>query len=76
MNKDQVDPYTHGTGYGHMAVCSENIEVFREKLIQLDFNPGEIKSLMSGGVTAARFFFVRDPDGYQIEVLEKSGHYV
>jgi lactoylglutathione lyase len=32
--------------------------------------------VVSGGVTAARFFFIRDPDGYQIEVLERSGHYV
>jgi lactoylglutathione lyase len=24
----------------------------------------------------ARFFFIQDPDGYKIEVLERSGHYV
>ena len=25
---------------------------------------------------AARFFFVTDPDGYKIEVLQRAGHYV
>jgi lactoylglutathione lyase len=25
---------------------------------------------------AARFFFVTDPDGYKIEVLQRGGHYV
>jgi len=24
----------------------------------------------------ARFFFVQDPDGYKIEVLEKHGRYI
>lgn len=24
----------------------------------------------------ARFFFIQDPDGYKIEVLQRGGHYV
>jgi lactoylglutathione lyase len=26
-------------------------------------------------VLLARYFFIRDPDGYKIEVLERHGHY-
>jgi lactoylglutathione lyase len=28
-----------------------------------------------GGTLVGRFFFVADPDGYQIEVLERSGRF-
>ena len=30
---------------------------------------------MNGGVQVARFFFVADPDGYQIEVIQKGGRF-
>jgi lactoylglutathione lyase len=36
---------------------------------------GDIKELAAPS-GAARFFFVTDPDGYKIEVLERGGHYV
>lgn len=76
FNKDQSEPYTHGSGYGHMAFCTENLERLHDKLVGLGLEPGEIKSLSTGKVTAARFFFLSDPDGYKIEVLERAGHYV
>jgi lactoylglutathione lyase len=31
---------------------------------------------LSAPDSAARFFFVTDPDGYKIEVLQRAGHYV
>lgn len=76
FNKDQTAPYTHGSGYGHVAFCVENLDAFRLMLIGLGLEPGEIKSLSTSAVVAARFFFVSDPDGYKIEVLERAGHYV
>jgi lactoylglutathione lyase len=33
----------------------------------VDFRPG--------GERVARFFFIKDPDGYQIEVIEKGGRF-
>jgi lactoylglutathione lyase len=36
---------------------------------------GDIKAMNYQGELAARFFFVTDPDGYKIEVLERHGHY-
>src|SRR5580698_7783507 len=76
VNNDQTEPYTHGTGYGHVAFCAPNLEEFRENLISLGFGPGDIKTLSVDATPMARFFFINDPDGYKIEVLERSGHYV
>jgi len=72
LNKGQTEPYTHGSGYGHMAFCVKDLEAQRAQLSGLGYTAGEIKSLAA----AARFFFITDPDGYKIEVLERAGHYV
>ena len=37
--------------------------------------PGEIKEFHRDGALMAKFFFVQDPDGYKIEVLQKHGRY-
>jgi lactoylglutathione lyase len=76
FNHDQTAPYTHGTGYGHVAFSAPNLEAFRESLVSQGLEPGEIKTLSVEGTPMARFFFISDPDGYKIEVLERSGHYV
>jgi lactoylglutathione lyase len=41
----------------------------------MGFAPGDIKTLTTE-TSHARFYFITDPDGYKIEVLERSGHYV
>ena len=38
-------------------------------------NPRDIKEFHREGALMARFFFVEDPDGYKIEVLQKHGRY-
>lgn len=74
-NKGQAEPYTHGTGYGHIAFCVDALEAHRQELLRHGFAAGEIKSL-NAAKGSARFYFVTDPDGYKIEVLERGGHYV
>lgn len=74
-NKGTTEPYTHGTGYGHVAFAVDDLDAWHQRLAQLGAQPGPIKSLECAGQTAARFFFVQDPDGYRIEVLAKEGHY-
>ena len=39
------------------------------------YEPLPVKEFKSGDELLARFFFILDPDGYKIEVLEKHGHY-
>ena len=40
-----------------------------------NYSPGPIKEFKRGDELLARFFFIQDPDGYKIEVLERYGHY-
>jgi lactoylglutathione lyase len=76
LNKDRKDPYTHGDGYGHLAVCVEDVARERERLATLGCAPGDVKEFNdAAGTLLARYFFVQDPDGYKIEVLERHGHY-
>lgn len=75
-NKGRDVPYTHGDGYGHFAVVVDDARAERERLVGLQLQPKEVKEFRDGsGDLIARFFFLEDPDGYKIEVLEKHGHY-
>jgi len=74
-NKGQAEPYTHGSAYGHMAFCVEDLEAHHARLKGLGYTVGDLKELAAPS-GAARFFFVTDPDGYKIEVLQRAGHYV
>jgi lactoylglutathione lyase len=37
--------------------------------------PLDIKEFFREGTLLARFFFIADPDGYKIEVLQRHGRY-
>ncbi|GAB3625809.1 glyoxalase/bleomycin resistance protein/dioxygenase [Pandoraea terrae] len=76
QNKGRTEPYDLGTGYGHMAFCTDDLDALRQSLDALGGQPTDIKSLSIDGEPVAQFFFVTDPDGYKIEVLKKAGHYV
>jgi lactoylglutathione lyase len=75
-NKGREPAYTHGDGYGHVAVAVVDLESEQERMAGLGINPTEVKEFKRGNEMLARFFFIQDPDGYKIEVLERSGHYV
>lgn len=75
INKDQQTPYTHGTGYGHIAVAVDNIEDEHRRMVDFKLNPEEIVEFNRDGCLMAKFFFLQDPDGYQIEVLQHHGRY-
>jgi lactoylglutathione lyase len=76
LNKGQTEPYTHGDGYGHIAVCVDDCHAEHSRMTKLGFKPNDLKEFNRDGELMARFFFVQDPDGYKIEVLEKHGRYV
>ena len=76
LNKGQTEPYTHGDGYGHIAVCVDDCHTEHSRMTKLGFKPNDVKEFNRDGELMARFFFVQDPDGYKIEVLEKHGRYV
>lgn len=75
-NKDRTEPYTHGDGYGHIGVCVPDAAADRVRLVKLGYNPLDIKEFKADdGSLIARYFFIQDPDGYKVEVLERHGHY-
>ena len=75
LNQGREEPYTHGDGYGHVAVCVDDLQQTRAHFDDLGFEPTDIKEFHREGSLMARFFFVKDPDGYKIEVLERHGRY-
>lgn len=75
INKGRADPYELGNGYGHLAVVVDDLEDTRAKIAELGYFPKDIKQMVFDGKPFGRFFFIEDPDGYKIEVLEKSGRF-
>ncbi|MGR5148513.1 VOC family protein [Photobacterium alginatilyticum] len=74
-NEGTEEPYTHGTGYGHIAVAVDDLEAEHEKLEAFGYEPAEIKEFFRDGMLLAKFFFVQDPDGYKVEFLQRHGRY-
>ncbi|PUB18966.1 VOC family protein [Yoonia sediminilitoris] len=75
INKDRTEPYDLGDGYGHLAVSVDDLQASHDRLTSGGMNPRKIVEFAPDGQLVARFFFVADPDGYQIEVLERSGRF-
>ena len=75
LNKGRGEAYTHGTGYGHVAVVVDDLDAERARIADLGVTPNDIKEFKDGDRLLARYFFMQDPDGYKIEVLQRHGHY-
>jgi lactoylglutathione lyase len=74
-NHGRAEPYTHGDGYGHVAVAVPDLDGEHRRFTERGLNPNPIKEFNRDGALMARFFFVQDPDGYKIEVLQRHGRY-
>lgn len=75
VNKGRTDPYQHGGAYGHIAFVVDDLDGEHARFIDLGLAPNPIKEFHRDGSLMARFFFVTDPDGYRIEVLQRHGRY-
>ncbi len=75
VNKARDAPYELGDGYGHLAVSVEDLATEHARFEAAGFAPRKIVEFAPDGELVGRFFFVADPDGYQIEVLERSGRF-
>ncbi|MEI6792821.1 MAG: VOC family protein [Actinomycetes bacterium] len=64
-----VDSYELGTGYNHIAITAGNLDETLERLATQGIEPERPPySVREGG---SRLCFVRDPDGYRIELIER-----
>ena len=75
VNKDRTEPYALGDGYGHFDVTVDDLEAEHARLEAENLNPRKLVDFQNKGARVAKFFFVTDPDGYQIEVLQRAGRF-
>ena len=75
INKGRTEPYNLGDGYGHLAVSVADVEAEHARLTAAGLNPRKLVDFQNTGVPVAKFFFIADPDGYQIEVLQRGGRF-
>ncbi len=64
-----VSDYDLGTGYNHIAVSVEDMDGTLERLGEKGIEPEKPPYTVREG--GSRLCFVRDPDGYRIELIEK-----
>ncbi|WP_126984240.1 VOC family protein [Brucella suis] len=76
VNKGRTEPYNLGDGYGHLAVAVDDVDAEHARFRELGFKVGNLVDFRNNGALLARFFFVEDPDGYKIEVLQRAGRYL
>ncbi len=62
--------YDLGSGYGHIAVGVEDLDGALTELASQGIEPERPPYSVSEG--GSRLCFVRDPDGYRIELIERS----
>ncbi|MEN5275496.1 VOC family protein [Brucella sp. TWI432] len=75
VNKGRTEAYNLGDGYGHVAFVVDDLDAEHVRFAELGFKVGKLVDFKNGDVPVARFFFVEDPDGYKIEVIQRGGRY-
>jgi lactoylglutathione lyase len=68
-NVGRTDPYEIGTGYGHIAITTGDLDSTLSELGQQGITPEKPPYTIRAG--SSRICFVRDPDGYRIELIER-----
>lgn len=67
-NYDQEEAYDLGNGYGHIAISHSDIKSLREEFLEKGYEVTELRGLSDN---SDKYFFVTDPDGYKIEIIQK-----
>ena len=71
-NWDQAEPYDKGAAFGHLAVAVPDIyatcEALAKEGVAIPRPPGPMKF----GGTSTAIAFIEDPDGYKIELIQRS----
>lgn len=68
-NWDQEEAYTHGSGFGHIAIAVPDIQAACERMKADGVNIPRPPGPMKHGTTVIAF--IEDPDGYKIELIER-----
>jgi lactoylglutathione lyase len=76
VNKGRTEAYNLGDGYGHLALSVDDVDAEHARMTAAGLAPRKLVDFAPAGSVIARFFFIADPDGYQIEVLQRGGRYL
>lgn len=71
-NIGRDEPYEIGTGYGHIAIATEDLDARLEQLAEQGIEPEKPPYHVGGDPSASRICFVRDPDEYRVELIERA----
>lgn len=66
-NYGQEESYTIGNGYGHVAIGVDDLGATQKEYKASGYEVTDLKGLPNNSVA---FFFITDPDGYKIEVIQ------
>jgi lactoylglutathione lyase len=69
-NVGREEPYDVGTGYGHIALEVEDLDAKLAELAGQGIEPEKPPYSPGGREEVGRICFVRDPDGYRIELID------
>jgi lactoylglutathione lyase len=75
VNKGRAEPYNLGDGYGHIAFVVDDLAAEHARMKSAGLAPKDIKNMTHDGKPFGTFFFIEDPDGYKIEVLQRGGRF-
>ena len=65
-----VTEYEHGTGYNHIALLVDDLDATLERLAAEGIEPEKPPYRPGGRTEGPLICFVRDPDGYRVELID------
>ena len=68
VHRSSDGPVDVGTGFSHLAVQTDNLTATLEALSKAGLKPGPVER--PGGPEGAQTAWLRDPDGYRIELVQ------
>lgn len=75
VNAGRDKPYDLGDGYGHLALSVDDLDAEHKRITEAGLSPNPLRTMERDGKPFARFFFISDPDGYKIEVIQRGGRF-
>jgi len=66
-----VDSYDLGSGYNHIAIAVDDLDGTLAGLAQSGIEPEKPPYRPGGRTTGSRIAFVKDPDGYRVELIDR-----
>jgi lactoylglutathione lyase len=70
VNVGRTEPYDLGDGYNHIALTVDDLDAQLAELAKIGVEPEKPPYAPGGRTDIGRICFVRDPDGYRIELID------